>query len=242
MLSMPRGELIDEGHELRSPPTSTPPPLSPLAPDLLYTDKMEWQNFERLVLAMARTVDGAVEARFYGRRGQAQHGLDVVARLYNGNRFGYQAKDWQAFRKADLEAAVTKYTEGRRPFDVDRLVVAVACEITDTAVLEKLDELKEAHPDTQIELWDQRQISELLRAEPHLVSRFFGDATSALFCGTAALPPASNEQSLLTDAIIRGPIISLQLAESVGRAEELMSDDPDEAAALFDEAASVLSG
>jgi hypothetical protein len=70
------------------------------------------------------------------------------------------------------------------------------------------------------------------------VTRFFGDATSVLFCpSAAALPPPADQQSLLTDAIVRGPILSLQLAETVGRAEESLSADPDEAAALFDEAA-----
>ena len=62
-----------------SGPTRLPPPLADPAPPLLNTHEMDWESFECLVLAMARSLDGGYDVRRYGRLGQAQHGLDVVA-------------------------------------------------------------------------------------------------------------------------------------------------------------------
>jgi hypothetical protein len=94
-------------------PTELPPTLADPPPPLLNTHEMGWEPFERLVLHMARTLDGAHGVRRYGRPGQAQHGLDVVGFFADRAPSVYQAKEWQVFGAADLEKAVELYAGGR---------------------------------------------------------------------------------------------------------------------------------
>lgn len=220
-------------------PTELPPTLADPAPALLNTHEMDWESFERLVLAMARTLDGAFDVRRYGSLGQAQHGLDVVAFFTERAPSVYQAKRWQAFQAADLEEAVERYARGERPFDADRIVVAVATEVRDAKTIEKLAELRAKYEDAHIELWDRQAISDRLRNQPHLVTTFFGPASAAAFCTstTPALAAATIGASVAADAILRGPVAHLGLADDLKRAEEAVEVRPDEAAELLGEIA-----
>jgi hypothetical protein len=82
----PTSDIAGEGDWTRIPdddevwgaPTKLPLPLTDPAPPLLNTHEMDWDAFERLVLGMARDLDGAYDVRRYGKPGQAQHGLDIV--------------------------------------------------------------------------------------------------------------------------------------------------------------------
>lgn len=235
-------DTVDESSYSRIPdddaawggPVNLPPPLADPAPPLLNTQEMDWESFERLVLAMARTVDGAYDVRRYGVSGQAQHGLDVVAMFVHRNPSVYQAKRWQAFGASDLEDAVERYARGRRPFGADRVVIAVAGEARHTQVIEKLAELRAMHQDLEIDLWDRQAISDRLRSEPRLVTTFFGAATAAAYCvsaphgGTPA--PAV---SIAADAILRGPVAHLGLADELRRGTERIDEAPAEAAQLL---------
>jgi hypothetical protein len=228
-----------------SGPTQPPPPLADPAPPLLNTHEMDWESFERLVLAMARSLDGGYDLRRYGTPGQAQHGLDVVAFFAERKPSVYQAKRWQAFGASDLEEAVDRYTEGRRPFDADRIVIAVATEARDTQTIEKLAELREKHKGMEIELWDRQAISDCLRDQTNIVSTFFGPATAAAFCiSTPPQPPIGPEPqaSIAADAILRGPVAHLGLTDDLRRAEEAVGERPDEAAELLAHVAERLEG
>jgi hypothetical protein len=50
---------IQDDDEIWGPPKEFPPPLLDPRPPLLNTHEMGWDPFERLVLAMARSLDGA---------------------------------------------------------------------------------------------------------------------------------------------------------------------------------------
>ena len=237
--------VIPEHDVVWSGPTRLPPPLTDPAPPLLNTHEMDWDSFENLVLAMARTLDGAYDVRRYGKLGQAQHGLDVVAFFAERKPSVYQAKRWQAFDADDLEKAVDRYTEGRRPFGANRLVIAVATEARETQTIEKLAELRELHKDMEIELWDRREISDRLRNQPRIVSTFFGPATAAAFCTTAPPQPPiglAAEASIAADAILRGPVAHLGLTDDLRRAKEAVGERPDEAAELLAHVADRLEG
>ncbi len=225
---------IADEDEAWAAPTELPPPLADEAPALLNTHEMGWVPFERLVLAMARGLDGGYDARRYGRPGQAQHGLDAVAFFAVRSPSVYEAKHWQAFGASDLENAVERYAGGRRPFGADRIVIAVASEVRDTAAIEKLAELRKKHPDIQIELWDRQEISDRLRNQPRLVTTHFGAATAAAFCAIGPPPAApAPGTSISADAVLRGPIAHLGLVDELRRAEDAVKERPDEAADLL---------
>jgi hypothetical protein len=228
-----------------SGPTRLPPPLADPAPPLLNTHEMDWESFECLVLAMARSLDGGYDVRRYGKLGQAQHGLDVVAFFAERNPSVYQVKRWQAFGADDLGEAVDRYTGGRRPFGADRIVIAVATEVRDTQTIEKLAELREKHSDMEIELWDRRAISDRLRNQTNIVSTFFGSATAAAFCVSTPPPPPigpAPQASMAADAILRGPVAHLGLTDDLRRAENAVGERPDEAAELLAQVADRLEG
>lgn len=232
---------LPDDDALWSPPDVLPPPLADPAPALLNTHEMEWDYFERLVLAMARSLDGASDVRMYGRRGQAQHGLDVIAFFSDRGPTAYQAKRWQAFRAGDLTSAVEVYGGGRRPFNAERLVIAVASEVRDRATLDTLAGLRSQYPNLEIELWDRQTISDRLRDRPEIVRVFFGPATASVFCtGAFVAAPSVAASSVSADAVLRGPIVHLQLGDEVRRAEELSSDNPGAAAAALDHVATTL--
>jgi tetratricopeptide (TPR) repeat protein len=227
---------VSDDDPLWSSPTADqlPPPLATPLPPLLNTHEMGWEQFERLVAAMARELDGAYYVRRYGRSGQAQHGLDTVGSFTGRPPTVYQAKEWQRFGASDLEEAVLRYSGGRRPFGADRLIIAVGSEVRDTAVDDRLHQLRQDHRDLAIVLWDRGEISERLRSQPNLVRRFFGEATARNFCDVpSAAVPEAPRPSIAAEAIVRGPIAYLGMLESFRRAREALDTDPPAAADLL---------
>jgi hypothetical protein len=216
---------------LLSPPPSFPPPLADPPPLLLNTHEMPWESFEGLVTAMARA-EGAFDVRRYGRAGQAQDGIDVVAFFADRPPAVYQAKRYQVLTVADFSAAVHRYVLGRRPFDAKRLVVAVAIEARDTRIIAALDEARQAHKPLTIELWDRQAISDRLRNDTLTVATYFGPATAAAFC-ISVLSPAASASSVTADAIMRGPLAHLDLVDAMESAKASVESNPEAAAELL---------
>ena len=215
------------------PPSATAPPAIQ-SPTELNTNEMGWENFEKLLLHLSREHDGAYEARRYGLRGQGQFGIDVVGFFRERRPTVYQAKAWRTFKAPDLEAAVKRYTADRRPFDAGRIVVAVRSDVSDTKSLEKLAELRKTHAPLEIELWDRQELSAILSNHHGIVRRFWSRSFADSFCGVAVIgTPDADANSITADAVLRGPIASLQLTEDVRRAEQLLGEGPSESALIF---------
>ncbi len=53
--------------------------------------------------------------RLYGRRGQADYGLDAVATSWSGAVTVYQAKRYQQLRPAEIRAVVEEYAGPPQP-------------------------------------------------------------------------------------------------------------------------------
>ena len=233
---------VDPDNKVWTPPSvremPTPPVVTSYQP--LPTSELSWETFEKLVFFIVKEVEGGMDFRVYGKRGQAQHGIDIVG-FFEGGRppTVYKAKRYQEFSERVLEQAVQKYAGGIRPFGADRLVVAVACEATDTKIVEQLRDLREAYPDVTIELWDRENISEKLRTYPWIIDRFFGRVWGALVGGGDA-NTSPEGIGIEADAILRGPIHHLGLADEVSEAEEEMGTNPKSAAGRFERIANRL--
>lgn len=144
-------------------------------------------TFERLCfhLLLAR----GEAPRFWGRRGQAQHGIDLI--LSNGRaNVVYQCKHHTTFSAAALEQAVRKFEQDwlSRP-ELGRPETFVLCtsaalqetEVWETTKRNLSDELGIA-----IEEWHRAALDTWLRSEPGIVADLFGDRVAELFCGLAA--------------------------------------------------------
>lgn len=176
-------EEIDASHRLLGPPPHLPPPLTVTAPLQLQVEQLTWESLEHLIVALAREVEGATRSRLYGRKGQKQHGIDVVGYFDDGSLTVYQSKRWQSFTADALSDAVRMYVEGSRPFDATRFVLVTTAYIGDTAVEDRLHQLRTDYHPLDIELWGPQQLSDLLFPQRTLVARFFGPTTANAFCG-----------------------------------------------------------
>jgi hypothetical protein len=233
---------VDHDHYLSTPPVDDDlaPPLVATAPLSLNTNELPWETFERLSLTVARALDGALDVRMYGLRGQAQEGIDLVAFFDNKPTTVYQVKRYRVFSAAQPSTAVKKYADGDRPFSATRLVVVVACDAHDTAIVQELAALRKAYPDLTIDLWDKTRISEMLVDQSRIVRRFFGAATCEQFCGEPSPTGDAEPSPIDPDAVMRGPIRHMGLGDDLKRASELLADSPAAAAAKLGEIAAIL--
>jgi hypothetical protein len=193
-----------------SPSISTPAPVIGKLEELPFTS-LTWENFERLQLRMMRDVEGMRNAQLYGDRGQAQLGLDIVALAPDGEGVALQSKDYKRFYKSQLTAAITKFRETTRPFDVDRLILGVACAVKSTGAIEELAVQRKALHPIVLDLWDAQELSTLLRDRPEIVIEYFGMPTAEAFClpfkiDVAHVPSA--DAAAVREAIARTPEVS----------------------------------
>ena len=238
----PGWTLVDADHYLAADPSDNElaPPLSDPAPLSLNINELPWKTFERLSYKIARSVEGAFDIRMYGTEGQTQHGIDFVGFFEKRSTSVYQAKSRQKFSKSDLDRAVKKYADGQRPFGATRLVIIVACDVDDKEMSEKLDSLRKAHPDLDIELWGRTELTEILVDNPDIVKRYFGLAICDRFCGTNYTATDEQDSPISPDAIMRGPIRHMGLSGDHKRAKSLLSTKPSEAAVILERIAEKL--
>lgn len=237
-------EEVGIAHRLRTGPTTLPRPLQYEGPVELNTDELTPGNFEKLVVALVELEQEATVAYQYGIPGQRQNGIDVIARLQDGNYRSYQAKRYKRFTLASLRKAVDVWDQGGRPYSSDSFVIVVACRARRREILDEIDSFI-ASRGIEIELWDRLTLSNKLRDLPSIVTQFFGVATARVFCpafhaGDTQSASGSNHQ-LYADAAVRGPLRALDLSRSVAAAEEFLTGGRhEEAGALFESIASEL--
>jgi hypothetical protein len=148
---------------LSRPPTPGSPGNVPAGDDLRLD--LGWDRFEQLLVAVAQGVAGLNQIRFrrYGVSGQAQHGIDLAGRGPDGAFTVVQCKDYYTFTPADLRSAVENFTDGKRPFGAQHLIVAVSSVARTTQLEDELADLQNQRKDLHIELWGAEQINDVLR-------------------------------------------------------------------------------
>jgi hypothetical protein len=232
---------------LLAPPLGSEPLLVDPRLDLLPTYELTPDNFEKLLLKVAQEVDGLREVYRYGVSGQRQDGLDVIGFDAQGRPHGYQGKRYSRFTVRNLTDAVDDYASGSRPFNVVRLVIGVAALAERTEIIKALRAQQEKHPGLEIELYDRRRLSDLLRDRPDIVETFFGESVAARFClssGTGAISttPPGLDAVALADAVMRGPAEQAGVADVLAEADRRRGDQPEEAAAGYARVEEALEG
>lgn len=202
---------------------------------------LSWENFERLLLRMMRDIEGLRDAQMYGDRGQKQLGLDVVALAPDGAGVALQSKKYQRFTAGPLKAAVKKFQTTKRPFEVHRLILGVACVVKSTGAIDELTEQRKALHPIVLELWDAQELSALLRNRPEIVIEYFGMPTAEAFClpfkiDVALVPSA--DAAAVREAIARTPEVSTGAQQLFDKAA--VATDPEEALSLIGEGQTLL--
>lgn len=234
---------IDADHYLKGYPSDaefllTLPTTASLS---LPTESLSPKTFERLCYRIVDSESGTPDVYLYGKEGQAQHGIDLVAFFDERPKTVYQVKHRrEKFKASELAEAVQKYADGQRPFEATHLIIIVACEAHETAVIDKLNSLQVKYSDLKISLWDRTDLSKKLESRPEIVHRFFGPVICDQFCGTKFTTLPEQISPIDSDALIRGPILHMNLSDDHKRAKNLLSTQPSEAAVILEKIAEKL--
>ena len=193
------------------PPTASdvPPPVQTRL-QLLPIGSLTWEDFERLCLRLLEldtelvhvsATNPAVEATMpatglYGRRGQAQFGIDVYARdrLVLGETpplrryVSLQARRIKTATKGELSSSVDEFLKGQWADVSHRFVYATSSSATSTELVDEIEKLSDqlVQVPIEFEVWDQEAISRKLKDYPELVDDFFGRPWVESFCGGTA--------------------------------------------------------
>ncbi|MCW3789634.1 restriction endonuclease [Plebeiibacterium sediminum] len=121
--------------------TNVDPPIDTKEQELPL-EKLAWEDFEKLCLAVVQIDFTINDCEIYGIKGQAQEGIDIYARQTNGRYSSYQCKRYQEFELNDINKAV-EYFKSKTFFDrSDKLYLCTSCEWNKTQVQDRFEELK----------------------------------------------------------------------------------------------------
>ncbi|MGW0095313.1 hypothetical protein ACWDWS_41105 [Streptomyces sp. NPDC003328] len=217
-------------------------------PKRLPLTELDPETFEWLIAEMVSRQDNR-GVQFYGRSGQKQHGLDVVAREPDQRRSLYQVKRYQELTVSRIKEAVETYAGAPRPkghtdpprlFDPYRFVVVTSAEFdSDTARVDSVSDLQDAYAgDLEIEFWGAEAVGRKLRDATNLVAAVFGEVWAKAWCGV--LPARSDVAAPKPLGLVSGPVtvLGLQSLEDDARASE---SEPAHAARLYGQLADALT-
>lgn len=208
----------------------------------LPLDELDWEDFERLQWRILQDVEGLRNARLYGKRGQAQYGLDIVALDPFEQGVALQSKRYQKFNASDLAAAVKKFQKTKRPFEVNRFIIGAACDVNDTNVVDCLIDYQKALSPVKLELWGKTELSAKLRSQQAIVIEFFGLPTATAFCAPFHFEPTevpSTDAVAVQEALARTPEETTGASARFRSAKDL-AEDPARALKLVEEGQELL--
>lgn len=176
---------------LAPPPVVTTPEQLPLD-----NANFSWEQFEAFCRHFIECLPGVVNCFHYGKRGNKQRGIDMVAELSNGEKWVFQCKQYKRFSAEQTEKAIQTLD-----YKADRCILLLACEAT----VEVRDEIAK-HSDWSV--WDVRDISHKVRTlkeyvAARLVKNHFGPAWSKAFLGREAAG-----ESLITAEEFFAPLLN----------------------------------
>ncbi|MFJ9023035.1 tetratricopeptide repeat protein [Streptomyces sp. NPDC102259] len=149
---------------------------------------LAWDAFERLVWELVVATENLSPCYRYGTTGQAQGGIDIAGRATDGSWSAFQVKQVAQFTEASARKALDLFVRGPRPHGATRLVMVTSCSGTRTQVRDAAHRYREQYPDLNLgEVWDAEYLGHLLRPQPLIVARYFGDEVALRFCDNHAV-------------------------------------------------------
>ncbi len=193
---------------LRLPPTAENLPVPIQTNDqLLPIELLPWEDFERLclrlleieadVLHVSEVEQDETETMpsigLYGRRGQAQFGIDVYARdrvvlskpLPRRRYVCLQSRRTKLISKAKLKGSVDDFLNGRWADVSRKFIYATSASTISTEIVDEIENLfAQLVPQSiEFQVWGRESISDRLKGYPKLVDDFFGREWVKAFCG-----------------------------------------------------------
>lgn len=160
------------------------------------TDIIEFQNitndttFQDLLRDLIAEEDGILEANIYGRRGQKQYGIDILAPTIKHDYLTIQAKCYKKYTKTDLNTAYLdfkKYITRWENIGVRTFVIAVSCKVDDSKILDYVVELRKALWESSgiyLSFWDATIITSKLKNHRAIAQKYITNTSVVeLLCG-----------------------------------------------------------
>lgn len=193
---------------LHLPPTAEnlPAPIQ-TNKQLLPIELLAWEDFERLCLRILEIDADAVHVSeveqdetetkpsigLYGRRGQAQFGIDVYARdrvvlgkpLPPRRYVCLQSRRTELVNKARLNNSVDDFLNGRWANVSRKFIYATSASTKSTEIVDEIERLfSQLVPlSIEFEVWGRESISDWLKDHPKIVDDFFSREWVKAFCG-----------------------------------------------------------
>lgn len=184
-----------------SPKRSKPPPFH----------ELDGGEFEELCCALLDKQPGILQADLHGVPRQTQFGVDIIAKRESREDIDVAScKCKDRLRKGDLAKFSDEFLSHWDSYwhdkNVQRFVLCVAVDVKShqRQAEIKAEEKRFRAKGLVYEVWAPRQLQELLRPHPGIVSQFLGEHFVPLLCGTvradAAPPPTA--QALIESAMV----------------------------------------
>lgn len=213
-------------------PTSLPLVAYKDAADLLPFATPGWNDFESLLWRILRDVEGLRMPLMYGTPGQAQFGLDIVATAPDGSRVAIQSKQEAQFGPAKIEAAVKAFTKQKQPVPVSKLILGVSRKVRTRAAVDKAKAMATSLLPIEFVIWDQQELSLMLKGHPRIVIDYFGMPVAKHFCYDFEIDPivVPNENAVaIREALARTPEVVTGADAMIAEAEILSAKAPEQA-------------
>ncbi len=156
-----------------------------------FAEEMSDEDFEALSCDIFGKEDGIRSSELYGRSGQRQRGIDILAcRRESDELEAGQCKRVAVFTVGILRDAITEFLKAWDHWNrrrIKRFVIFVACSLRDThlqeAIVSETERLAELG--VVLEVWGDTRLVEKLRPWPELVERHCGIEWVKRMCGAA---------------------------------------------------------
>jgi hypothetical protein len=137
---------------LKKHPAGTIVPIQPLHMNLpLVDENLSWEQFEEFCRDLVARLPHVNRVSSYGRRGDAQKGIDFPAEMASGETWSFQCRRVQNFTKSEFETTVAKDTYG-----ADHHIILLACQASSD-----VRDAERGQPDWEI--WDVTDVSRWVR-------------------------------------------------------------------------------
>lgn len=202
------------------------PALRPQAHALPFA-QLHWEDFERLVLRLAKREPGVLDCRFFGVSGQRQDGIDLLM-FFDSEHVGcVQCKRVAAFRVADVRDAVETFVKGAWASRAKSFVLCTTAVLESAPVVQAVEEARRTLKSRGVafEVWDAAKAGGLngkLKAHPDIVEAFFGRQWREHFNGAdLASDAAVAEAAAVADALWQSASARARARSNLGPLEEL---------------------
>jgi hypothetical protein len=108
-----------------------------------FTELMDSTLFEDFCTDVLRRLPETDTAERYGKRGQAQYGIDIVVRLKSGEVHLAQCKLYRAFTAKQIATACTEFLSNQaawEPYKPNRFILIVSADLGATAIQDEINE------------------------------------------------------------------------------------------------------